>query len=89
MSITSLFSLKVTTDFYLNSLEDKLISNGSFISSLFIKSYSPSKNNYDSLAKEFSNISKARVTIIAANGVVIGESDTDSRYMQNHSSRPV
>lgn len=87
MSITGLFSLKITTDFYLNNLEDKLITNGSLISDIFTKSYNPSKNNYDSLAKEFSNISKSRITIIAANGVVIGESDTESKYMQNHSNR--
>lgn len=42
----------------------------------------------DSLAKQFKERTGARVTIIATDGRVIGDSDKDSSQMENHASRP-
>lgn len=87
VSITGFFSVKLAGDFYLSSLEDKLITNASLISKLFQEAYEPDRNNYDTLSSEFSIITNARVTIIASNGSVIGESHRESSSMENHGER--
>ncbi|MDP2166950.1 MAG: ATP-binding protein [Thermodesulfovibrionales bacterium] len=42
----------------------------------------------DGLAKELKGKTGARITIIAADGKVLGDSDTDSSLMDNHAGRP-
>lgn len=44
--------------------------------------------NLDSLCSKWSKIYDKRLTIILANGVVVGESDRNSAEMENHSDRP-
>lgn len=87
ISITGLYSLKLARDFYMSNLESRLESNGRMLSDIFMKEYAPSSDNYDSFAKYFSNISNSRVTIIAPDGRVIGESDRSSIGMENHLER--
>lgn len=87
ISITGVFSLRLIEEFYLKNLEDKLVTNASLISQLFIDEYKGAGSSYDSLAKRFSKISNARVTIIADDGTVIGESQADSNRMENHGDR--
>ncbi|MDD5065355.1 MAG: histidine kinase dimerization/phospho-acceptor domain-containing protein, partial [Phycisphaerae bacterium] len=43
--------------------------------------------NLDSLAHSISQKAHLRVTVVAENGVVIAESDTDKNKMENHSNR--
>jgi two-component system, OmpR family, phosphate regulon sensor histidine kinase PhoR len=47
-----------------------------------------SKTNIDSLCREVKEKTGDRVTIIVADGKVIGESDTNSSSMENHRHRP-
>ncbi|MCB0241766.1 MAG: PAS domain-containing sensor histidine kinase, partial [Anaerolineae bacterium] len=42
----------------------------------------------DALARGWADLIDGRVTIIAADGVVIGESNRDSDTMENHLNRP-
>jgi two-component system phosphate regulon sensor histidine kinase PhoR len=49
---------------------------------------SPDLQKIEALAHRYAAALKVRVTIIAADGVVLGESDTDPAQMENHSSRP-
>ena len=44
--------------------------------------------DYDQLAKRWALLAQARVTIIAQDGTVIGESDEDRTKMDNHLNRP-
>ena len=88
ISFIGLFSLQLTRGFYITGIEDKLISNGKLISNMFVETYKSENSNYDNIARKFSNILNARVTIIAADGEVIGESDTSSYGMDNHETRP-
>jgi signal transduction histidine kinase len=43
--------------------------------------------NLDSLAQSIAQKARLRVTIVAEDGVVIAESDTDKKTMENHSNR--
>lgn len=84
--ITGFFSIKIAQELYITSFEDKLVSNGNLLVSIFSMDYNPD-NNYDTFALNYSNILDSRITIIAADGKVIGESSTDSFNMENHSER--
>src|SRR5688572_17300419 len=42
----------------------------------------------DLLAKRIALAASVRVTFVAADGTVVGESDADSRAMENHPARP-
>jgi two-component system phosphate regulon sensor histidine kinase PhoR len=45
-------------------------------------------SDLDALAKELGNEISTRVTIIALNGTVLGDSDEDPATMENHATRP-
>jgi two-component system phosphate regulon sensor histidine kinase PhoR len=42
----------------------------------------------DALAKRIASVASVRVTFVAADGTVLGESDEDRRAMENHATRP-
>jgi phosphate regulon sensor kinase PhoR len=86
--LTGFLSAGYIRNYYVSSTEEKLASNGGLISNDFIKEHQSGKESYDDQAKAYSKLSNARITIIASNGRVIGESDRDSSSMENHSQRP-
>ena len=75
---------------YLTDLESHLHDEASLISD----SLNPKLENgsniqpVDALAKHWSEIVNARVTIIGVDGTVLGESQEDRNKMDNHSNRP-
>jgi two-component system phosphate regulon sensor histidine kinase PhoR len=75
---------------YLNDLESKLATEARMIGDV-ITPYLESAGttpNLDPNAKHWDDILKARVTIIAPDGTVWGESEQDRATMTNHSDRP-
>ncbi len=75
---------------YLNALESKLTSEARMIGDVItpdLESVGASPN-FDPQAKHWDDILKARVTIIAPDGTVWGESEQDRATMSNHSDRP-
>jgi two-component system phosphate regulon sensor histidine kinase PhoR len=75
---------------YLNNLKDKLITEtrmvGDVIRPIFLQGNQ--NNDLDIAAKHWAGIIGARVTIIATDGTVLGESDEDRTTMTNHLDRP-
>jgi two-component system phosphate regulon sensor histidine kinase PhoR len=53
-----------------------------------LENIDPNNDQLDQAAKKWAKILSARVTIIAPDGVVLGESDEDRTQMANHSDRP-
>lgn len=51
-------------------------------------SWQTGAGSLDALARRFSDLVDARVTIIGSDGTVVGESDRDSRGLDNHLMRP-
>lgn len=88
ISITALYSMKLSQDSYTSSLEDKLKSDSMLISQIFLKEYSADSISYDAFAVYYSSITNSRVTIIARDGKVLGESTKDSATLENHAGRP-
>jgi two-component system phosphate regulon sensor histidine kinase PhoR len=76
---------------YIDDLKSKLSTEarmiGEVIKPLLVEQPIDS-NQLDLAAKKWANILNARVTIIAPDGVVLGEADEDRTQMGNHSDRP-
>lgn len=75
---------------YLSNLEDQLASEALLASEIVgdqILSGNTS-DELDALARRWAEKLNVRITIIAADGVVIGESDEDRSQMDNHLTRP-
>jgi two-component system phosphate regulon sensor histidine kinase PhoR len=79
-----------TRQTYLNDLNAELSAEARLaadaISPLLANGADPAE--IDALSKSWSQNLGARVTIIAADGVVLGESDEDRLKMENHANRP-
>ncbi len=75
---------------YLNNLEDKLITETYMIGDVIrpILLNGGQNNDLDIAAKHWAGIINARVTIIATDGTVLGESEQDRSTMTNHLDRP-
>lgn len=75
---------------YLNDLETKLTTEARMVSDMvapLLQNGAPLPD-LDAAAGHWANMLKARVTIVASNGTVLGESDEDRAQMDNHASRP-
>ncbi len=75
---------------YLSDLESKLISEARMIGEVITPDMvsAGASPNLDPQARHWDDILKARVTIIAPDGTVWGESEQDRATMTNHSDRP-
>ena len=87
----------ITPILYTNSLaldqarEGILDKLGSHTNAILVYSNSSEKTTFQGLATEYSDASGLRVTLIAADGTVIGESSipiTELQQMDNHIERP-
>ena len=70
-----------------NSLEEQALLISDTLSSN-IETNNQSNQNLDKLAKDWSKLINSRVTLIASDGVVVGESEDDYTQMDNHINRP-
>jgi len=75
---------------YLANLETHLYDEANLIGDTFKPQLENGSNyqSFDAQAKHWSEIVNARVTIIGADGTVLGESQEDRTKMDNHNSRP-
>lgn len=75
---------------YLSNLEDKQITETHMIGDIVLPIFQAGdpNNELDVAAKHWASITKSRVTIIAADGTVLGESQEDRTIMPNHLDRP-
>jgi two-component system phosphate regulon sensor histidine kinase PhoR len=75
---------------YLRDLENELTSEARLASDIIAPYFSgtPNPTKLDALAKSWADILSVRITIIAADGTVLGESHEDRTQMDNHATRP-
>jgi two-component system phosphate regulon sensor histidine kinase PhoR len=76
---------------YLNALDTQLTTQARMVGEVLrplFESSRPDSAGINSFAQQWATILGERLTIIAPNGVVLGESDEDYRQMDNHSDRP-
>lgn len=75
---------------YLSSLEHRLTTQAKLIAEDIAAEFTAGTErlNLDPEAQKFANLLKERVTLIAVDGSVVGESQDDRTRMDNHSNRP-
>jgi len=75
---------------YESSLKNQLLSEARLIALQLAPDFAGPVNSaeLDIFAKGTSPLIQARITLIRADGVVLGESDTNPANMENHSTRP-
>lgn len=74
----------------LQQLEDQLTAEATLVSDFISRTAADQLNadQLDALAKRWAGYLRARVTIIAPDGTVVGESDEDRTQTENHLNRP-
>jgi len=85
--LTVLFAEVYITSTVRESYTDNLKQNLSIQINLISRSIPFDESNIDSICKKLKKDTGARVTVIAGDGKVIGDSDTDSALMDNHLGR--
>ncbi len=75
---------------YLTNLESRLTSEARMVGDVIkpVLLSGDQKAGLDAIAKHWASVVDARVTIIAVDGTVLGESHEDRATMDNHLSRP-
>lgn len=95
LSLLSLLALslvlsKVLRQTYLDNLESKLTSQARMVADVIapmLQSGAPG-TDLDKAARHWAELLDARVTIVALDGTVLGESHEDRMQMENHRDRP-
>ena len=82
---TELFITDAVRSSHINDLREHLLSQATLISNNISFNVQPPLDN---LCKQFKEQTGFRVTIIALDGRVLGDSDSESTLMENHASRP-
>jgi two-component system, OmpR family, phosphate regulon sensor histidine kinase PhoR len=76
---------------YKNELKSELLAEARLVADNLItplQTSNPTSEQINSLASHWSKLLNRRVTIIAANGTVLGDSSEDPAEMENHLNRP-
>ena len=82
------YLLNLAQSHYLDTLEEGLISQAELVSKLAESCMSFSQGECDALADGLAPRIGARITLIAADGTVLGDSERDPATMENHADRP-
>lgn len=88
MAILALYLSHYFRAAYMETLEDRLLADLSVLADLLPEKSVADMADLDAVARHYSQLLGARVTLIAADGVVLGESDHDRATMDNHLFRP-
>lgn len=85
---TGVFSLNFLKINYLDNMEYNLLTNSKLIAEFFYEQDNLTNIDYDDLAVKFSNKINFRITFIAKDGTVLGDSQISSDALENHKNRP-
>ncbi len=84
--MSEIYITSVVRESYINNLKTSLRVQASLISDSI--SFEAQATTMESLADSFKATTGARVTMIAPDGTVLGDSDEDASRMDNHAGRP-
>ncbi|RJO63265.1 MAG: HAMP domain-containing histidine kinase [Myxococcales bacterium] len=89
LAAMGLFASDSIRDFYLANLRDSLETSARLAAAAIDERFSPAdRQEIDALLKAFGENSTRRLTVIAPDGVVIGDSQRPAETMANHADRP-
>jgi two-component system phosphate regulon sensor histidine kinase PhoR len=90
MSILGFYMVNSTRNTQINHLETQLTNEARLVADISKPSFvNPGKQtDFDSIAKTTGKEIQSRITLIAKNGTVLGDTDQDPLTMENHATRP-
>lgn len=89
MGALGIYLVNFIRDSQINSLCSQLGNEAKLVAQASLPYFvSSSQNELDELAKATGNQINSRVTIIASDGTVLGDSESDPKTMENHATRP-
>ena len=84
----SIYFSNVVRQIYLGNLKNQLLIQTRLAANEFNKEFASGPSSLDAQASDWSKMTNARVTFVASDGTVIGESHDDRTRMDNHINRP-
>jgi len=90
MGFLGFYMISSARNTQVNHLESQLLNEAKLVANISTPSFSDpaQKANLDSIAKTIKSEIGTRITLIATDGTVVGDSDQDPASMENHSTRP-
>jgi two-component system phosphate regulon sensor histidine kinase PhoR len=90
MVVLGFYVVNSTRNTQINHLESQLVSEAKLVADISLPSFAePTQpENLDTIAKSIGNEIGTRITLILANGTVLGDTDQDPATMENHADRP-
>ena len=90
MGVLGFYVVNSTRNTQINHLESQLMNEAKLVANISTPSFAdPAKNeNLDTIAKSIGNEIGTRITLIAIDGTVLGDTDQDPATMENHATRP-
>lgn len=88
MGILGVYLTSFTRDLQLDNLRSHLEKEARITAEASLPAFLSQSGNLDTLAKKLEEDINARVTIIALDGKVLGDSQEDPAAMENHATRP-
>jgi two-component system phosphate regulon sensor histidine kinase PhoR len=88
MGILGLYLTNFARDLQLDNLRSHLEKEARIIAEASLPGFPNQGDDLDTLAKKLGEEIETRVTIIALDGTVLGDSDEEPSTMENHSTRP-
>ena len=90
MSLLGIYTANSTRDTEITRLENQLTNEARLVAVISGPDFASQNSQYvlDPLAKSLGKELASRITLIATNGTVLGDTDQDPATMENHSTRP-
>ena len=90
MGFLGFYLISTTRNSQINHLKSQLVNEAKLVADISISSFADptQQGNLDTIAKTISSEISTRITFIATDGTVLGDSDQDPTTMENHSTRP-
>ena len=90
MGILGFYIVNSTKNTQINNLEAQLLNEAKLVANISTPDFAgPANNgNLEAIAKSIGNEIGTRVTLIAVDGTVLGDTDQNPTIMENHSTRP-
>jgi len=88
MGILGIYLVNSTRNSQLDNLRSQLENEARITAEASLPVFLVQNGDLDSLAKKLGNEIDVRITIIALNGTVLGDSQADPATMENHATRP-
>ncbi len=90
MGILGAYLVNSTRTFQLDNLRSQLENEAMITAEASLSDFSSTDKagNLDALAKKLGMETETRITIVALNGTVLGDSEEDTANMENHADRP-